>query len=111
MEYRDVIWNNCYDCDSALFDSFQYEAARLVTGASKGTSFARLCEELAWESLSTPPDYLSKLLHKLSSECTHYRLRSRENFMQFPCRPYNFDFESLFFPFAITGWISLDLDV
>ena len=37
MEYRNVIWNNCYDCDLALLDSVQYEAARLVTGAIKGT--------------------------------------------------------------------------
>ena len=29
MEYGDVIWNNCYDCDSALLDGVQYEAARL----------------------------------------------------------------------------------
>ena len=38
VEYGDVIWNNCYDCDSALIDSVQYEAARLVTGAIKGTN-------------------------------------------------------------------------
>ena len=47
MEYGDVIWNNCYDCDSVLLDSVQYEAARLVTGAIKGTSFASLYKELA----------------------------------------------------------------
>ena len=51
MEYGDVIWNNCYDCNSTLFDSFQYEAARLVTGAIKSTSSARLYKELAWESV------------------------------------------------------------
>ena len=81
MEYGDVIWNNCYDCDSALLDSVQYEASRLVTGAIKGTSSARLCKELAWESLSSKrklhilsqfykivtnlaPYYLSELLQK-----------------------------------------------
>ena len=53
MEYGDVIWNNCYDCDSALLDSVQYEAARLVTGAIKGTSSARLYKDLAWESLDS----------------------------------------------------------
>ena len=83
MEYGDVIWNNCYDCDSALLDGVQYEAARLVTGAIKGTSSARLHKELAWESLSSrrklhllcqfykivknlAPYYLSELLPKLS---------------------------------------------
>ena len=53
IEYGDVIWNNCYDCDSALLDSVQYEASRLVTGAIKGTSSARLYKKLAWESLSS----------------------------------------------------------
>ena len=103
MEYGDVIWNNCHDCDAALLDSVQYEAARLVTGAIKGTSSARLYKELAWESLSSrrklhllsqfykivknlAPYYLSELLPKLSSEQTHYCLRPRENFTQFSCR-------------------------
>ena len=118
--------NNCYDCDSALLDSVQYEAARLVTGAIKGTSSARLYKELAWESLSIrrklhilshfykivknlAPHYLSELLPKLSSERTHYRLRSSENFTQFSCRTSRF--QKSFFPSAITGWNSLDLDV
>ena len=54
LEYGDVIWNNCHDCDAALLDSIQYEAARLVvTGAIKGTSSAGLYKELAWEYLSS----------------------------------------------------------
>ena len=53
MEYGNVIWNNCYDCDSTLLDSVQYEAARLVTGAIKGTRSERIYKELAWESLSS----------------------------------------------------------
>ena len=122
MEYGDVIWNNCYDCDSALLDGVQYEAARLVTGAIKGTSSARLYKELAWESLSNrrklhllcqfykivknlAPYYLSEMLPKLSSERTNYRLRSRENFTQFSCRTSRF--QKSFFPSAITGWNSL----
>ena len=126
MEYGDVIWNNCYDCDSALLDGVQYEAARLVTGAIKGTSSARLYKELAWESLSSrrklhllcqfykivknlAPYYLSEMLPKLSSERTNYRLRSRENFTQFSCRTSRF--QKSFFPSAITGWNSLDIDV
>ena len=110
---------------SLLGQIFQYEAARLVTGAIKGTSSARLYKELAWESLSRrklhilsqfykivknlAPYYLSELLPKLSSERTHYRLRSRENFTQFSCKTSRF--QKSFFPSAITGWNSLDLDV
>ena len=39
VENGDVTWSSCYDCDSALLDSVQYEAARLVTGAIKGTNY------------------------------------------------------------------------
>ena len=119
MKYGDVIWNNCYDCDSALLDSVQYEAARLVTGAIKGTSSVRLHEELAWEPLSSrrklhllsqfykivknlAPHYLSELLPKLSSERTHYRLRSSENFTQFPCRTSRFQ-KSFFHLLSLAG--------
>ena len=126
IEYGDVIWNNCYDCDAALLDSVQHEAARLVTGGIKGTSSARLYKELAWESLSRrrklhllsqfykivenlTPYYLSELLPKLSNERTHYRLRSRENFTEFSCRTSRF--QKSFFPSAINGWNSVDLDV
>ena len=68
----------------------------------------RLYKELAWESLSSrrklhilsqfykikknlAPYCLSELLPKLSSERTHYRLRSRpENLTQFSCRTSRF---------------------
>ena len=42
MEYGDVIWNNCHNRDSSLQDNVQYEAARMVTGAIRGTNSARL---------------------------------------------------------------------
>ena len=84
MEYGDVIWN-CHNRDSALLDNVQYEAARVVIGAIKGTSSARLHDELAWEPLSIRRErhklsqfykivqnltrrYLTELLLKISSE-------------------------------------------
>ena len=126
MEYGDVIWNNCHNRDSALLDNVQYEAARVVIGAIKGTSSARLHDELAWEPLSIRRErhklrqfykivqnltrrYLTELLLKISSECTHFRLRSRENFPQLRCRTSTF--QKSFFPLAITCWNSPDLDV
>ena len=60
-EYGDVIWDSCFDCGSAVLDSVQYEAARLVTGAIKGTSSVRLYEELACELLRS-----KRKLHLLS---------------------------------------------
>ena len=54
MLFRTTIASS-YDCDSALRDSIQYEAARLVTGASKGTTSATLhvYKALALESFSS----------------------------------------------------------
>ena len=95
----------------------------LVTGAFKGTSSARLH---AWEPLSIrrelhklsqfykivknlAPRYLNELLSELFSERTHFRLKSRENVTQLCCR--TSIFQNSFFPSAITGWNSLDLDV
>ena len=83
--------------DSSLQDNVQYEAARVVTGAIRGTNSARLRDKLAWEPLSIRREllklsqfykivknlatrYLNELLPKLSSERTHFRLRSREHF-------------------------------
>jgi len=67
MEYEDVIWNNCYDCDSALLDGVLYEAARLVTGTIKGTSSATLYvyKELAWDSLSRRRKLHLRLFYKI----------------------------------------------
>ena len=119
MEYGDVIWNNCYYCNSALLsDSVHYDAARLVTAEQSCTKNLlgsllvadgnhNLKSILQIKSLA--PYYLSELLPKLFSERTHYRLRSRENFTQLSCRTSRF--QKSFFPSAITGWNSLDLDV
>ena len=36
-----------------LLENIQYEAARIVFGAIRGTSYDRLREELGWEKLET----------------------------------------------------------
>ena len=47
-----------YDCDLTLLDSVRYEAARLVTGASKGTSSVRLyTRNLLWSLLVAEGNY------------------------------------------------------
>ena len=92
---------------------FNTKPQRVVIGAIKGTSSARLHDELAWEPLSIRRErhklrqfykivqnltrrYLTELLLKISSECTHFRLRSRENFPQLRCRTSTF--QKSFFP-------------
>ena len=124
-----------YDCFRIRCFRFAYSLNRadaaltffmdciLVTGAFKGTSSARLhARELLsirreLHKLSQfykivknlAPRYLNELLSELFSERTHFRLKSRENVTQLCCR--TSIFQNSFFPSAITGWNSLDLDV
>ena len=53
MEYADVLWDNGIASDCDLLDHVQYEVAKIVTGAIKGTSKHRLMQEVGWESMST----------------------------------------------------------
>ena len=47
MEYADVVWDGCCEKVSDLLESVQYEFAKVVSGAMKGTGCQRLLEELA----------------------------------------------------------------
>ena len=60
MEYADVVWDGCSESVSDLLESVQYESAKVVTGAMRGTGRQRLLEELAWEDLKT-----RRSIHKL----------------------------------------------
>ena len=67
LEYADVLWDNCSLSECDLIESIQYESARVVTGAMKGTSRSRLLEELSWEDMKTRRSmlnlfYITKLL-------------------------------------------------
>ena len=76
MEYADVIWDGCSEYESNILEGIQYEAARVVTGAIKGTSKGRLLNELCWEDLKTRR-YLHKMffLHKIINLLTPSYLR------------------------------------
>ena len=38
IEYADVLWDGCTDGESDLLHFVQYESAKIVTGAIKGTN-------------------------------------------------------------------------
>ena len=69
MEYADVIWDGCNEDDSELIESVQYEAARMVMGAMRGTSRSRLLHEVAWEEMK-----IRRKLHKL---VFYFKIKSR----------------------------------
>ena len=85
----------------------QYEAAKVVTGAIKGTSRQRLLEELGWESMKTRriihrivlfykivnnycAAFLFDLLPSQVFQRTHYSLRFSINFSAFATRTERF---------------------
>ena len=51
LDYADIIWDGCTETDSDLLEKLQIDAARLVTGAIKGTSRESLLKETAWVRL------------------------------------------------------------
>jgi hypothetical protein len=100
MEYTDVLWDNGIASDCDLLKHVQYEAAKIVTGAIKGTSKHHLMQEVGWESMSTrrkihklilyckiinnlSPTYLKELLPLQVYERTNYSLRTVSDFSLF----------------------------
>ena len=51
MEYADVLWDGCTESESNLLEHVQYEAAKIETGATKGTNTQRLMQETGWEDM------------------------------------------------------------
>ena len=85
MEYGDVLWDGCTDGEGDLLAFVQYEAAKIVTGAMKGTSRRSLLHEIGWDDFKTrcsihklkfyfkivnnlTPNYLRELLPSQVSE-------------------------------------------
>ena len=52
LEYADLVWDNCNQADAYELEKIQYEAARIVTGATKLASIANLLSDTGWETLA-----------------------------------------------------------
>ena len=104
-------------------DRIQYNAALAITGAIRGTSQIKLYKELGLEYLRFrrwfrrlgtffkikihgKPKYL---LNKIPSSQTHYNTRNTDQVETYYCR--TDIFKNSFFPYTITEWNKLDLDV
>ncbi len=107
LEYADVLWDNCTLRECDLIESIQYESARVITGAMKGTSRSRLLDELAWEDMKTrrsihklvlyykivnnlTPKYLSDLLPQTVQQRSGLSLRNSENITLYKSRTERF---------------------
>ena len=126
MEYADVLWDGCTDSESDILEHVQYEAAKIVTGAMKGTSKQRLMQEIGWEDLKIRraihklllyfkivnnlcPSYLVDLLPLLVSERTNYSLRTASNYSIFASRTDRF--KRSFFPSTTSLWNDIGNDI
>ena len=126
MEYADVLWDGCTESESDLLEHVQYEAAKIVTGAMKGTSKQRLMQETGWEDMKVRraihklllyfkivnnfcPSYLTELLPFQVSERTNYSLRTASNYSLFSSRTERF--KKSFFPSTTKLWNDISLDV
>ena len=48
LEYASIVWHDCTKQDAELLENLQLSAARVVTGAIKGTSHAKIYSECNW---------------------------------------------------------------
>ena len=123
MEYACQIWDCCTQQDSERLENLQLYAARIVTGAKRGTSHELLYEEVRWPKLADRraniklnlmhkivngrvPNYLSEVLPNLVGENLNYELRNRNNLCRFKCRTEKF--RKSFFPDTVNLWNNLD---
>ena len=123
LEYGCQIWDDCSIQDKDRLENFQIKAARLVTGAKKGTSHELLYNELNWEKLSDRrrnvkilfmhkivnklvPEYLCDLLPDKVGANVNIKTRNSGNIRQLPCKTSKFSHSIL--PDCIKMWNSLD---
>jgi hypothetical protein len=51
LRRADVVWDNCPNYIKEKLQHINYEAARIITGATKLTSIRLLLQECGWETL------------------------------------------------------------
>ena len=119
LEYGDVVWGGCTQCDADLLEGVQLAAARAVTGATCRTSHAILYNDTGWETLSRrrekhrlillykiinghTPEYLCDLIPGNVSSRNSYNVRSKHNISQIRTR--SNIYHNSFIPATIRQW-------
>ena len=121
IEYACILWDNCYDYETDLLENCQLRAARIITGAKRGTSHEKLYKETKWPELKdrremhklcfmhklvneTSPNYLIEILPNTKN--VPYELRNISDVQQFTSRTEKFRKSLL--PDCIRKWNALD---
>ncbi len=127
LEYGNMIYDCCTIADSEEIESVQLSAARLVTGAKRGTSHGALYRELGWTLLKTrreiskltklyciinnlTPTYLHELIQPLILSHNHRtRSQASNNFNIAKCNTVLF--QNSFVNSTVKLWNKLDQSV
>ena len=120
------MWYNCSTATKKQLDAIQFEAARIISGATKLCRIDKLFSELGWESLQTrrdkhklilfykilhglAPNYLANLVPPLVQEISSDNLRNSDHIQNFQANTNLFG--NSFFPSTIRAWNSLPDDI
>ena len=122
LDYDDVVYDQPNNsCLSDKIENVQYNAALAITGAIKGTSKEKLCQELGLESLKDRRwlrrmSYLYKIISTKLPPYLHELIPLLQRSHRYPgcfqtlrCRTTLF--QHSFLPFTITEWNKLDKDI
>ena len=126
LEYGSPIWDGCTQADADRLESIQIAAARVITGAMKGTSVSKLYEEIGWETLAErrkkakliimykiinnlTPTYLRDLLPETPPLAMNHNTRHRPDI--YPFRARTSLFEKSFFPSTVRLWNQLPHEI
>lgn len=126
LEYSSVVWDNCSNEDKQLLESVQIEAMRIVTGATKLCSIAKLYNDTCWETLQArrqkqkllifykmvhglAPEYLNNVVPPLVQEQSRYALRNARDVA--PIFANTNLYSNSFLPSAIRDWNKLSDDI
>ena len=120
MEYSSAVWDNCTIAQSTKLEQLQLDAARITTGAVKGTKHMLLYNETGWQTLSERrensqlsimykmlnnlvPNYLSLLVSRPRQN--HYVLRDNKRIPTINAKT-NIYMNS-FLPKTVSNWNAL----
>ena len=126
LEYADVVWDNCYIYEVEILEKIQVEAGRIVTGATKSCSAAKIMNDLGWETLQNrrkkhrlvtfykmtnglTPQYLTNLVPQRVHEVAGRRLRNDDDFVT-PRSKTNL-YQNSFLPKTVRDWNDLPIEI
>ena len=122
LEYADIIWDNCYNFEKEAIEKVQWEAARIVTGATKSCSRVKLLEDTGWDTMekrrykhrmviffkmikNMAPTYLANLIPPSVHQVSQRNLRNYSD-LTVPRSRTNL-YNKSFIPVATREWNSL----